>query len=72
MFPRDGILMDTLIGRKKEKEELLNLYLSERSEFVTVYGRRRVGKTFLVNNLFFNDYYDIVQSFVTAEDLLKD
>jgi len=48
--------MNTLVGRKKEKDELLNLYHSERAEFVTIYGRRRVGKTFLVNDIFFDDY----------------
>jgi AAA+ ATPase superfamily predicted ATPase len=48
--------MNTLVGRKKEKDELLNLYHSERAEFITVYGRRRVGKTFLVNKLFFAKY----------------
>lgn len=40
--------MSTVIGRKHEKEELERLYNSDRSEFVAVYGRRRVGKTFLI------------------------
>ena len=47
---------NTLVGRRKEKEELLNLFYSGRSEFITIYGRRRVGKTFLVNSLFGNDF----------------
>ena len=37
-----------LIGREKEIKELENLYKSDSSEFVAVYGRRRVGKTFLI------------------------
>ena len=37
-----------LIGREKEAERLKNALNSERSEFVAVYGRRRVGKTFLI------------------------
>lgn len=41
--------MDRLIGRKQETEELRELYNSDRAEFVAVYGRRRVGKTFLVD-----------------------
>lgn len=41
-----------LIARNKEIEELERLYSSGRSEFIIVYGRRRVGKTFLVNRLF--------------------
>ena len=49
-------MRNTLIGRKREMDELLDLYHSERAEFVTVYGRRRVGKTFLVNSLFQNEY----------------
>lgn len=40
--------MSTLVGRKKEMEELERLYHSDRPEFVAVYGRRRVGKTFLI------------------------
>lgn len=41
-----------MIGRKKEIEDLKRAYDSEQSEFVAVYGRRRIGKTFLVNELF--------------------
>lgn len=44
--------MEKLIGRKKEIERLQNCYQSNRSEFVILYGRRRVGKTFLVNHTF--------------------
>jgi AAA+ ATPase superfamily predicted ATPase len=49
-------MKNMLIGRRKEKNELLDLFYSERAEFVTVYGRRRVGKTFLINNLFSKEY----------------
>lgn len=41
--------MGYIIGRKQETEELNELYESGRAEFVAVYGRRRVGKTFLVD-----------------------
>ena len=41
-----------IIGRKKEQEDLLTLYRSKKSEFAAIYGRRRVGKTFLVNSVF--------------------
>lgn len=40
--------MSEIIGRKQEIEELEHLYSSDRPEFVAVYGRRRVGKTFLI------------------------
>ena len=40
--------MSTIVGRKQEIEELERLYGSNRAEFVAIYGRRRVGKTFLI------------------------
>jgi AAA+ ATPase superfamily predicted ATPase len=45
-----------LIGRRRESEELLDAFHSERPEFIAVYGRRRVGKTFLVRSLFEKDF----------------
>ena len=41
--------MDRVIGRKQEVRELIELLNGNRAEFVAVYGRRRVGKTFLVD-----------------------
>ncbi len=41
--------MDGIIGRKKEIGELKQQYLSHKAEFVAVYGRRRVGKTYLID-----------------------
>ena len=41
--------MSYIIGREKEIRELHNLYNSGNAEFVAIYGRRRVGKTFLVD-----------------------
>ena len=38
-----------ILGRKKEIDELKQLYSSDKAEFVAVYGRRRVGKTFLID-----------------------
>ncbi|MDY5686105.1 MAG: ATP-binding protein [Prevotella sp.] len=37
-----------IVGRQAEIAELEKLYHSDRPEFVAVYGRRRVGKTFLI------------------------
>lgn len=37
-----------IVGRKEEIAELDKLYYSDRPEFVAIYGRRRVGKTFLI------------------------
>jgi len=41
-----------MVGRVKEIEELRRLAESDESEFVAVYGRRRVGKTYLVRETF--------------------
>ncbi|MCC8114377.1 MAG: ATP-binding protein [Bacteroidales bacterium] len=49
--------MDKLIGRKRECEELRRCMESDRSELVIVYGRRRIGKTFLIEE-FFNQKFD--------------
>jgi hypothetical protein len=40
-----------MIGRKKEIERIERLLLSPRSEFLAVTGRRRVGKTYLVDSM---------------------
>lgn len=41
-----------LIGREKEKKTLLEAVENEYSQFIAVYGRRRVGKTFLIRETF--------------------
>ena len=41
-----------MIGRKEEIKELIELYDSKEAQFVAVYGRRRVGKTYLINETF--------------------
>jgi len=41
-----------LVGREGEIAILKEKWGSEKSEFVALYGRRRVGKTFLVRNVF--------------------
>ena len=55
-----------IIGREREFAELQRCMDSNRSELVIVYGRRRVGKTFLVDS-FFNEKYDF--SFVGGHNL---
>ena len=61
--------MRKIVGREIEMAELRRCMESDRSEFVIVYGRRRVGKTFLVDS-FFNATYDF--SFVGRNNLSKD
>lgn len=41
-----------MVGRKKQIEELNRLYNSKKAEFVAIYGRRRIGKTYLVDETF--------------------
>ena len=42
----------TLIGRQEEQEILLKTLTSRESEMVAVFGRRRVGKTFLIKQVY--------------------
>lgn len=44
--------VDEMIGREKEITELMSRYDKEVAELVAVYGRRRVGKTYLVDETF--------------------
>ena len=41
-----------MIGRQKEQKDLIRLYNGNTAEFVAVYGRRRVGKTYLIQETF--------------------
>lgn len=41
-----------VIGRENEQQELLSLLDNEESQFCAVYGRRRVGKTYLIRETF--------------------
>lgn len=41
-----------MIGRNSEVKELIRLFNSGRAELVAIYGRRRVGKTYLVDETF--------------------
>ena len=41
-----------MIGRSREIDELNGLYNSGKAELVAIYGRRRIGKTFLVDETF--------------------
>jgi uncharacterized protein len=48
--------MNPIIGRKKELDVLEKIKSSDKAEFVAVYGRRRVGKTFLIREAFQQDF----------------
>ena len=59
-----------IIGRKTEQKELLEAANSEYSKFVAVYGRRRVGKTFLIRETF--NYSFTFQHIGLAHGKMKD
>ena len=48
--------MKLFIGREKEQQQLKEYINSEQSEFIAVYGRRRVGKTFLIQQVIRDKY----------------
>ncbi len=66
--------MGKLIGRQREIEELTRCYNSSRAEFVIVTGRRRIGKTFLINYVYGSQYtfaYTGGHNLTTAQQLNK-
>ena len=44
------------IGREREIESLTKCMESNQAQLVVVYGRRRVGKTFLIESFFEDDF----------------
>lgn len=65
--------MEKIIGREFELGLLSKYYDSERPEFIALYGRRRVGKTFIVRS-FFKDKFDFFATGIlegTYEEELK-
>lgn len=66
--------MAKIIGRKVEQEQLKRLLEAKEAEFLVVYGRRRVGKTFLIRNYFkdqFTFYHTALSPLELEEDLLQ-
>lgn len=45
-----------MIGRREEQDILRRCLMSDRAEFVVVYGRRRIGKTYLIKEYFKNQF----------------
>lgn len=41
-----------IIGRKREQKSLKKAYDSTEAEFIVIYGRRRIGKTYLIDKFF--------------------
>ena len=60
-----------IIGREKEKTILENVYKSKKAELVAVFGRRRVGKTFLVREFFSSKKCVFLQATGVQGDSMK-
>jgi AAA+ ATPase superfamily predicted ATPase len=54
-----------VVGRYREKEKLDDALNSHRSELIAVYGRRRIGKTYLIREHFVKN---IIFSFTGLSD----
>ena len=63
--------MAQLIGREEEQNLLQRYIDSDHSEFIAIYGRRRVEKTFLVQELFEDMYARKVSRQETGDDLVE-
>jgi AAA+ ATPase superfamily predicted ATPase len=46
------VMVRKIIGRVLEKEKLEEAWNSHRSELIAIYGRRRIGKTYLIREFF--------------------
>ncbi|MBQ3801880.1 MAG: AAA family ATPase [Treponema sp.] len=58
-----------IIGREKEIRQLENCYASKESQLVILYGRRRVGKTFLINQTFGGQFtFKLVGDYTLKKD----
>lgn len=63
-----------LIGREKEIQELRQAYDSAESKFVAIFGRRRIGKTYLVREVFHDKFafsYSGMAKATTKEQLQR-
>jgi uncharacterized protein len=64
-----------IVGRDKEIERLQEIYESTEPQFLAIYGRRRVGKTYLISEFFKNRgiYFEItgMKEGSTAEQLFQ-
>lgn len=64
-------MKENIVGREIEIEKLENYIASRKSEFIAIYGRRRVGKIFLVKELLEDMYARKVSRQETGDDLFE-
>lgn len=64
----------TIIGRKRERTRIHKLLTSRKSEFLAVFGRRRIGKTYLIKKYFsyqFDFFITGMANATTAQQLFN-
>lgn len=52
MANQQNVTLEKIIGRSEEQKILNQVLRSKKAEFLALYGRRRVGKTFLIRNFY--------------------
>jgi AAA+ ATPase superfamily predicted ATPase len=60
-------MKSNIIGRDAEQQTLQNILQSDKSEFVAIYGRRRVGKTFLIRETFADQFVFEISGLANAK-----
>lgn len=71
---RNDIKYPNIIGRTDQIRALLDALDSDVSEFIAIYGRRRIGKTFLVKEVFNNHFtfsYTGIEEYSTRQQLAE-
>lgn len=48
----EKVIKNQIIGREREKERLRKIVTSQKAAFIAIYGRRRIGKTYLIREYF--------------------
>ncbi len=61
-----------IIGRKREQEGLERIFQRRKSQFITIYGRMRVGKTYLIQEFFTHKKCIFLQATGIQHGKLKD
>ena len=61
----------SIIGRAEERRKLEQCECSQKSELVCVYGRRRVGKTYLIEQTFADFFAEYEKSLLKKMDTYR-
>lgn len=64
-------MQDKLVSRKRECDELQRCLESDRSELVIISGRRRIGKTYLIDNTWYDAFNALPFNLRETEEYLR-